>query len=67
MFKFFRQSLMYVDYGEQELCGEQALLHVAEYQHYLSSSASLCLDLSQEKRADSTYSPGLYHGKAQRS
>lgn len=65
MFKFFRQSLSSVDYGEREFCGEQTLLYVAEYQQYLSSMAPLCPERNQEKGTASAYSARFHHGVAQ--
>ena len=65
MFKFFRQSLSSVDYGEREFCGEQTLLYVAEYQQYLSSAAPLGPDRNQEKATASTSSARFHNPMAQ--
>lgn len=43
-----------VDYGEQELCGEKHLLHVAEYQEYTSCNAPFCSDIINDRLDDPT-------------
>jgi len=52
MITFFRHSSTRVDYGEQESCGEQLLLHLAEYQEYLSCEAPFCPTINHDRLAD---------------
>ncbi|MCU6669547.1 hypothetical protein M8013_12410 [Enterobacteriaceae bacterium H4N4] len=48
MMNFFTQFSTKVDYGERESCCEQALLHVAEYQEYLSCDVQFCPVMNAE-------------------
>lgn len=49
MMNFFTQFSKKVDYGERESCCEQALLHVAEYQEYLSCDVQFCPVMNAER------------------